>query len=202
MEGIQRDILLQIDTAGVDVTKENEELRRELEVLKEELQHCKDELEKERQCAVVKYNDRAELHDIDLVENRVTEMANLLQAANRALLAAGQSMSREPSRPTTPDQTSIDEDPLGGWQLDLEGIELIECNNNLSKMLLQYSKQLRQDLSRAGGSTGGNREIKVYLLYTRLEDLQEETEKSRYIYFTLNFLNTSCPSLSTLFKVY
>ena len=186
MEGIQRDILLQVDTAGVDVSKENEELRRELEVLKEELQHSKDELEKERQCAVVKYDDRAELHDIELVENRVTEMANLLQAANRALLAAGQSMSREPSRPTTPDQTSIDEDPLGGWQLDLEGIELIECNNNLSKMLLQYSKQLRQDLSRAeAGANTEKRKLWLSSLYTRLEDLQEETEKSRYIYFTL-----------------
>ena len=179
MEGIQRDILLQVDTAGIDVSKENEELRRELQMLKEELQHCRNQLEKEREC-IGKTEHIAELNDIELVENRVTEMANLLQAANRALLAAGQSMSREPSRPTTPEHTSIDEDPLGGWHLDLEGIELVECNNNLSKMLLQYSRQLRQDLSRAeAGAVTEKRRLWLSSLYTRLEDLQQETEKSR-----------------------
>ena len=37
------------------------------------------------------------------------------------------------------------EDLMSHWQLDLEGIELIEWNNTLSMRLLQYSRLLRED---------------------------------------------------------
>ena len=63
-----------------------------------------------------------------------------------------------------------------------EGIELIKWNNNLSRNLLQYSKQLREDMSRMEGSrTGGAGPTRLWLssLYNRLEELYSETEKSR-----------------------
>ena len=40
--------------------------------------------------------------DVQEVESRVREMASLLQVANKALLATGQAISREASRPGTP----------------------------------------------------------------------------------------------------
>ena len=57
-----------------------------------------------------------------------------IQAANRALLTAGQNLSTEQSRPSSPEISLEDrEDLMNNWQLDLDGIELIEWNNNLSR---------------------------------------------------------------------
>jgi len=103
--------------------------------------------------------------DLQEVEARVKEMAELLQIANKALLAAGLTVSRENSRPGTPNQAHRsrspntthsrcgrplspgtgdismdmdDNDLLNDWQHDYDGLELIEWNNNLSKKLVQY----------------------------------------------------------------
>ena len=84
----------------------------------------------------------------------VSDKVNLLQVANRALLAAGHNVtnSRDSTRPTTPGgtmdgtstaETSLDDDALCDWQLDFEGLELYESNNQLSRKLIKYSRQLK-----------------------------------------------------------
>ena len=194
MEAVKKEILTKVEAAEEDLAAENQQLKaelaeagREADDARRELQACRDQLEREREQragggGAGRGTEEAEpgMEELELVERRVTEMAGLLQAANRALLVAGQSLSR----PCTPEtQDTVEDDLLHEWQLDLEGIELIERNNNLSRRLLEYSKQLREDISKAegggGAGRGGQGRLWLSSLYTRLEELHLETERSR-----------------------
>ena len=204
MNGVKKEVVWK--EVDEEEAAREDELKKEVEALKAQLALCQDELQKEKE-ATSKEKER--FADLEMVEGRVTEMACLLQAANRALLATGgqPASSRENSRPSSPGGGAVneltgEEDALGEWQLDLEGIELIEWNNNLSRKLVQYSKQLRDDLSRVEGgrdlSMDGRRayslleggkglsrfqdkhnSLLLSSLFSRLDELNAETEKSR-----------------------
>ena len=195
MDGARKEIICKIERTTDDDVGTIEELRAEIEELKKELSTCREELEKEREAAA---RERERTSDLEMVEGRVTDMACLLQAANRALLAAGHSVSRDVSRSGSPlvtatAEATVEEDLLVDWQLDLEGIELLEWNNNLSRKLFHYSKQLREEVSKVESSrleqraedgkpgkvVEGKQRLWLSSLFNRLEELHLETEKSR-----------------------
>ena len=183
MDGLKKELVYQGPEEEEEeaLDREKAELRKEVEELKMQLHTCREELNREREL-VAKEKER--LTDVETMEDRVTEMACLLKAANRALIATGQSAtSRENSRPSSPQELTGggEDDELGEWQLDLEGLELIEWNNNLSRKLVQYSKQLKDDLSRMEGGMEGKRGNSwMTSVMSRLEELNTEPDKSRY----------------------
>lgn len=117
---------------------------------------------------------------------RMAELAALLQAANRVMLTGGQNLSTEQnsSRPSSPEVSLEDrgEEPGDHWQLDLEGIELVEWNNNLSRRLLQYSRLLKEDkTNRLEDVDEDDEEVKLCLssLCSRLEEIQSHKDRDR-----------------------
>ena len=66
-------------------------------------------------------------------------MASLLQTTNTALLAATEGAE------TPPDCSLEPESDLSSWQLDLEGIQLVEYNTQLSKKLILYTNVGKKD---------------------------------------------------------
>jgi len=184
MMAVRKDIVAKVENYDEEMFEKEEALKTKVEQLTSELQSCKQQIERlqvdDGDRGVEESKDK--MLEIELVESRLTEMAELLNNANRALLAttnqAGISMEGQQGTVTPPvfsNDHSYDEDLLTNWNLDLDGIELVEWNNNLSRKLIQYTKQIREDF-RAGTSMS-----KLWLssLHTRLEELHTETEKSR-----------------------
>eukprot|EP00092_Neocalanus_flemingeri_P001194 GFUD01001272.1.p1 GENE.GFUD01001272.1~~GFUD01001272.1.p1 ORF type:complete len:986 (+),score=248.57 GFUD01001272.1:48-3005(+) len=68
------------------------------------------------------------------VENKVEALASLLQSANSVLLATTEGTE-------TPPDCSLDQGTnLSNWQLDLEGIQLVDWNSQLGRRLAHYSR--------------------------------------------------------------
>ena len=70
--------------------------------------------------------------EVENVQTRVSALVSLLRAANDTLLATS---TGDP----TPDCSLHPEIDLSSWQLDLEGIQLLERGQPLAKRLAQYS---------------------------------------------------------------
>jgi len=124
--------------------------------------------------------------EVDGLSTQVDAVTSLLKSANSALLAVTQEGSV-----TVPDCSLETETDLSSWQLDLEGIQLVEYNTQLSKKLIQYTKVGKKntlteisanlkspfptELSKS--PVPGTRVWQS--LYKRLEELQKESEVSR-----------------------
>lgn len=124
--------------------------------------------------------------DLAEVSIRVDTMASILQSANSALLA----LTHETS--AVVQDCSLDgEMDLSSWQLDLEGIQLMDLNTQLSRKLIHYSK-CGKVTTLSEVSTGFKSPFPTEIskspvpntrlwqsLYKRLEDLQKASEVSR-----------------------
>merc|ERR1719430_289636 len=123
------------------------------------------------------------------VESKVDAMASMLQTTNSVLLGG-----------VTPPDCSLEPDTdLSSWQLDLEGIQLVNNNSQLGKKLALYTRCGKKNTlaelscrspiaitSRMGKSaiaeqklTPAPKSLLWQSLWNRLEDLQFATEVSR-----------------------
>ena len=176
-------------------SEELKELQDKAFDLEEKLSEAKLEIEKLENAKVnvdEKNNIPAEI--VQQVESRVEAMASLLQTTNSALLAATEGAE------TPPDCSLEPESDLSSWQLDLEGIQLVDWNSQLGKRLAHYTRCGKKnslaelscrspmaiatsllkppystELTRSPAPNG----LLWQSLYKRLEDLQSATEVSR-----------------------
>ena len=176
-------------------SEELKELQDKAFDLEEKLSEAKLEIEKLENAKVnvdEKNNIPAEI--VQQVETRVEAMASLLQTTNSALLAATEGAE------TPPDCSLEPESDLSSWQLDLEGIQLVDWNSQLGKRLAHYTRCGKKnslaelscrspmaiatsllkppystELTRSPAPNG----LLWQSLYKRLEDLQSATEVSR-----------------------
>ena len=127
------------------------------------------------------------------VESKVDAMASMLQTTNSALLGGAEAGT------TPPDCSAEADTDLSSWQLDLEGIQLVDSNSQLGKRLALYTRCGRKNTlaevscrspiaitSRMGKSslaeqrqTTTPKSLLWQSLWNRLEDLQYATEVSR-----------------------
>jgi len=170
---------------------EMKELREKAFDLEEKLSEAKLEIKKLEKAKVnVDDKDNIPAEIVQQVETRVEAMASLLQTTNSALLAATEGAE------TPPDCSLEPESDLSSWQLDLEGIQLVDWNSQLGKRLAHYTRcgkknslaelscrspmaiatsLLKPELMRSPAPNG----LLWQSLYKRLEDLQSATEVSR-----------------------
>jgi len=124
--------------------------------------------------------------DVEVFSNQIEVVTSLLKSANSALLGVNQESSE-----TVPDSSLETETDFSSWQLDLEGIQLLEYNTQLSKKLIHYTKMGKKNIM-TEISTGilspfpteiskspvpGGKLWKS--LHKRLEELKKESEVSR-----------------------
>jgi len=167
---------------------------------KEELKSAKEnavELESKlakAECEIQNLKDSKPLDDpklevqeeeVEILSSRMNIVTNLLRTANSALLA-----THEGSVVKTDCSLEAETD-LSNWQLDLEGIQLVEYSTQMSKKLIQYTKigkknmltelsaniksPFPKELSKSPVPTA-----KMWQsIYKRLEELHKESEVSR-----------------------
>jgi len=174
MQTVRKDVIAKVEAYEEEVWEKEEDIKRKMEDLKLELDSANQQINNQHRIT----EDEKEL---ELVESRLTEMAQLLNTANKALLATTNSNQWDQDQggrktPGSAEQSyDVDEDLLSNWNLDLDGLELVEWNNNLSRKLLLCTKQIRED-KRSG--TAGSK-LWLSILHSRLDELHQETEKSR-----------------------
>ena len=112
--------------------------------------------------------------EVEAAEGQVAGVVELLREANEQLLGARGS----------PECSVEGEEDLSSWQLDLEGIQLVERGRPLGRRLAQYSVLGRRE----GGVEEGRREVgmgrnkegSTFLpLHRGLEELAGQAERSR-----------------------
>jgi len=154
--------------------------------LEEKLADAKAEIENMKKDKDSKESDDDLLDGAEQVSVCVDAVASLLQTANSALLAV-----TEDSSVVVPDCSVEAETDLSNWQLDLEGIQLVEWNTQLSRKLIHYTKcgkknplaELSSNLKSpfptelSKSPVPGTRLWQS--LYNRLEELQKASEISR-----------------------
>jgi len=175
MQSVRKDVITKVETFEEEVWEKEEEMKRKLLDLRAELDAANQQINQQSINKELEYEEEKEL---ELVESRLTEMAQLLNTANKALLATTNQGDHEGGGGTkTPvsNEVSYDEDLLTHWNLDLDGLELVEWNNNLSRKLMQYTKHIREE-KRAGTPSS---KLWLSLLHSKLDELHTETEKSR-----------------------
>merc|ERR1719427_1031820 len=169
--------------------------KEELKIIKENAAELEDRLV-EAKAVIENLNNVNDLKDaeFDLPEDEVAEVstrvdavANLLQTANSALLSVSVECST-----TAPDCSLDAETDLSNWQLDLEGIQLVEWNTQLSRKLVKYTRCGKKN-TLTEISTNHNSPFPTELskspvpgssmlwqsLHNRLEDLLKASEVSR-----------------------
>eukprot|EP00092_Neocalanus_flemingeri_P040846 GFUD01044466.1.p1 GENE.GFUD01044466.1~~GFUD01044466.1.p1 ORF type:complete len:1000 (+),score=364.95 GFUD01044466.1:67-3066(+) len=123
--------------------------------------------------------------EMEQVSIRLDAVASLLQTANSALLAVTEDSS------VVPECSLETETDLSSWQLDLEGIQLVEWNTQLSRKLVHYTKcgkknvlseisaNLKSPFPTELSKSPVPNSMLWQSLYNRLEDLQKASEVSR-----------------------
>merc|ERR1719206_595728 len=123
--------------------------------------------------------------DVEVFFNQIEVVTSVLKSANSALLGVNQESSE-----TVPDSSLETETDFSNWQLDLEGIQLLEYNTQLSKKLIHYTKigkknimtEISTEMSPfpteiSKSPVPGGKLWKS--LHKRLEELKKESEVSR-----------------------
>ena len=120
--------------------------------------------------------DEQVLEEVSNMSIKVGAVADLLKTANSVLMAH----TEDTDFSLEPDTADV-----SGWQLDLDGIQLVEQRQLRQQRLFHYSKQggLRSafptELSRSPVPGGNNSRLLWQRLHSRLEDLQKTSEMSR-----------------------
>ena len=120
--------------------------------------------------------DDLALEEVANMSMKVGAVADLLKTANSVLMAH----TEDTDFSLEPDTADV-----SGWQLDLDGIQLVEQRQLRQQRLFHYSKQggLRfafpTELSRSPVPGGNNSRLLWQSLHSRLEDLQKTSEMSR-----------------------
>ena len=110
----------------------------------------------------------AERKEMEVVQRQISEAVCVLKAANETLLGV-----KEPN----PECSVEGEEDLSSWQLDLEGIQLVERGLGLGRRLLNYSLMGKKRTGVKFDKIGRGGLWRS--LYKGLEDLQSQTQCSR-----------------------
>ena len=146
--------------------------------LRTDTEHCLEQLAEEiKEVAYGEWQDlgqepifmkSSERKEIEVVQRQISEVVCVLKAANETLLG---------NKELSPGFIVEGEEDLSSWQLDLEGIQLVERGLGLGQRLLNYSLMSKKSKGGKFGKVG--RGGLWQSLHKGLEDLQSQTQCSR-----------------------
>ena len=116
----------------------------ELKSMKEEHKHLQEKLDEANIKIENIKNSEEDINEADITTEEIVDLstkvdfvASLLKVANSGLLTISEEQESLPGAPEFSSEAEMD---LSNWQLDLEGIQLVDLNTQLSKKLLLYNK--------------------------------------------------------------
>ena len=116
----------------------------EIKSMKEEHKHLQEKLDEANLKIENIKNSEDDINEADITAEEIVDLstkvdfvASLLKVANSGLLTISEEQESLSGAPEFSAEAEMD---LSNWQLDLEGIQLVDLNTQLSKKLLLYNK--------------------------------------------------------------